>query len=60
VEGKLWRRLIEVLPETDGTELKACMKSEEPSNLAIKTCVASGGGAVKGALVRKECHLRVE
>lgn len=59
VEGKFWHRLLEDLPEADASELKACVKSEEPSNSAIKTFV-SNGGVVEGATVRREFHLRIE
>jgi hypothetical protein len=59
VEGKFWHRLLEDLSKEDASALKACVKSEEPSNSAIKEFVRNGG-SVDGATVRREFHLRVE
>jgi len=36
VEGPLWIEVIDALPETFATRLRACVKSSEPSNSAIK------------------------
>jgi hypothetical protein len=59
VEGKFWHRLLDDLSKEDASALKACVKSDEPSNSAIKAFV-SDGGSVEGATVRREFHLRVD
>jgi len=59
VEGPLWMEVIDALPETLAEPLAACVKSNEPSNSAIKAHIANGG-VVDGATVRRRYHLRIE
>jgi hypothetical protein len=59
VEGPLWMEVIDALPETLAGPLEACVKSNEPSNSAIKAHIASGG-VVDGATIKRGYHLRVE
>jgi hypothetical protein len=59
VEGPLWMEVIDALPKTLAEPLAACVKTNEPSNSAIKAHIANGG-VVDGATVRRGYHLRIE
>lgn len=59
VEGPLWLEVIDALPQTLAEPLGACVRSNEPSNSAIKAHIASGG-VVDGATIRRGYHLRIE
>jgi hypothetical protein len=59
VEGPLWLEVIDALPETLAGSLAACVKSNEPSNSAIKVYIANGG-VLAGASVKRGYHLRIE
>jgi hypothetical protein len=51
--------VIDALPKTLAEPLAACVKSNEPSNSAIKAHIANGG-VVNGASVKRGYHLRIE
>jgi hypothetical protein len=51
--------VIDALPEALAEPLAGCVKSNEPSNTAIKERIANGG-TVEGATVKRGYHLRVE
>jgi hypothetical protein len=59
VDGPLWLEVIAALPDALAEPLAECVKSSEPSNTAIKECIANGG-TVKGAKVKRGYHLRIE
>ena len=59
VNGSFWMDLLDALPESYAEGLTRCVRSEEPSNPAIKEFVGKGG-KLDGATVRREYHLRVE
>jgi Siphovirus Gp157 len=59
VNGSFWINLLDALPVSYAEGLTRCVRSEEPSNTAIKEFVAKGG-KLDGATVRREYHLRVE
>jgi hypothetical protein len=58
VEGSVWMRVLQSLPEVLAKALQAAVKSSEPSNSIIKQHVANGG-KVDGAEVKRLFHLRV-
>jgi Siphovirus Gp157 len=59
VDGPLWLEVIDALPKTLAEPLAACVKSDEPSNGAIKKHIANGG-KVEGATVKRGYHLGIE
>jgi ribose 5-phosphate isomerase RpiB len=59
VDGSFWLSLINEVSEPYAETLLRCVRSEEPSNSAIKAFVGTGG-RVEGAIVRRDFHLRVE
>jgi len=58
IDGPLWERLIENLPENISRPLMASIQDASPSNEAIKQAVQKQG-AVPGAEVYRGDHLRV-
>jgi len=59
IDGSLWLEVIDALPKTLADPLAACVKSNEPSNSAIKQHIATGG-VVEGVSVKRGYHLRIE
>jgi hypothetical protein len=59
IDGPLWLDVIDALPKTLAEPLAASVKSNEPSNSAIKQHIANGG-VVEGASVKRGYHLRIE
>jgi hypothetical protein len=59
VDGPLWLEVIDALPEPLAGPLTACVKSNEPSNSAVKAHIANGC-VVDGATVKRGYHLRIE
>lgn len=59
VYGPLWLEVIDALPKTLAEPLAASVKSNEPSNSAIKAHIVSGG-VVEGASIKRGYHLRIE
>jgi hypothetical protein len=58
-DGPLWLDVIDALPKTLAEPLAASVKSNEPSNSAIKQRI-DNGGVVEGASVKRGYHLRIE
>jgi hypothetical protein len=58
IDGPLLQRIKEELPDALKLDLAATVRSSEPSNTAIKRCVANGG-TVEGAQVKRLYNLRI-
>jgi hypothetical protein len=59
IDGPPWLEVIDALPERQAEPLAASVKSNEPSNSAIKQHIANGG-VVEGVSVKRGYHLRIE
>jgi hypothetical protein len=58
VDGPLWLSAVSQLPEELAAGLTLSVRSQEPSNSAIKAYVANGG-QLEGVTVKRESHLRI-
>jgi hypothetical protein len=58
VDGPLWLSAVSQLPEELAAGLTLSVRSQEPSNSAIKAYVANGG-QLEGVSVKRESHLRI-
>ena len=58
VEGSLWVEALGNLPNEIAAPLTAAVRSQEPSNSAIKAYIA-GGGQIDGVVIKRESHLRI-
>lgn len=58
VDGPLWLSAVSQLPEDLAEGLTASVRSQEPSNSAIKAHIANGG-EIEGVIVKRESHFRI-
>jgi hypothetical protein len=58
VDGPLWLSAVSQLPEELAAGLTTSVRSQEPSNSAIKAYIANGG-EIEGVTVKRESHLRI-
>jgi hypothetical protein len=58
VDGPLWLSAVSQLPEELAAGLTTSVRSQEPSNSAIKAYIANGG-TLEGVTVKRESHLRI-